>query len=195
MSSFYEEYMFFRHLHHHEALPGRGREDGPFGRLGRHRGGIGPREGRMFDGGEFRLVILALIAEKPRHGYEVIKALGERVGGDYSPSPGVVYPTLTLLETWGCQRQRRRRQSQALHDHARGPAHLTRTRRRSTPSSPGCRATPGKGAGAGSVSPRDAQPARDGEAAAQGAAGDDASRSRRSRRARRGRQDHRADLT
>ena len=55
----------------------------------------------MFDSGELRLVILALIAEKPRHGYEVIKALGERVGGDYSPSPGVVYPTLTLLEDMG----------------------------------------------------------------------------------------------
>ena len=55
----------------------------------------------MFDGGELKLVILALIAEKPRYGYEVIKALGERVGDDYSPSPGVVYPTLTLLEEMG----------------------------------------------------------------------------------------------
>jgi DNA-binding PadR family transcriptional regulator len=55
----------------------------------------------MFDGGELRLVILALIAEKPRHGYDIIKELGERVGGDYSPSPGVVYPTLTMLEEMG----------------------------------------------------------------------------------------------
>jgi DNA-binding PadR family transcriptional regulator len=55
----------------------------------------------MFDGGELRLVILALIAEKPRYGYEIIKELGERVGGDYSPSPGVVYPTLTMLEEMG----------------------------------------------------------------------------------------------
>ena len=55
----------------------------------------------MFDGGELRLVILALVAEKPRHGYEIIKELGERVGGDYSPSPGVVYPTLTMLEEMG----------------------------------------------------------------------------------------------
>jgi len=59
------------------------------------------REGRIFDSGDLRLVILALIAEKPRHGYEIIKALGERVGGDYSPSPGVVYPTLTYLEEIG----------------------------------------------------------------------------------------------
>ena len=58
----------------------------------------------MFDSGELRLVILALIAEKPRHGYEVIKALSERVGGDYSPSPGVVYPTLTMLEELGYAR-------------------------------------------------------------------------------------------
>src|SRR5271165_5167649 len=73
---------------------------GPFGWRGRG-GGSGAREGRMFDGGELRLVILALVAEKPRHGYEIIKELGERVGGDYSPSPGVVYPTLTLLEEMG----------------------------------------------------------------------------------------------
>ena len=65
------------------------------------RGGRGGGRRRMFDGGELRLVILALIAQKPRHGYEVIKALGERVGGEYSPSPGVVYPTLTLLEDMG----------------------------------------------------------------------------------------------
>ncbi len=59
------------------------------------------REGRMFDGGELRLVILRLVAEKPRYGYEIIKDLGERVGGEYSPSPGVVYPTLTMLEEMG----------------------------------------------------------------------------------------------
>ena len=72
-------------------------------RFGRHwrGGGFEPREGRMFDSGDLRLVILALVAEKPRHGYELIKELGERVGGDYSPSPGVIYPTLTLLEETG----------------------------------------------------------------------------------------------
>ena len=46
-------------------------------------------------------MILAFIAEKPRYSYEIIKELGERVGGDYSPSPGVVYPTLTMLEEMG----------------------------------------------------------------------------------------------
>lgn len=59
------------------------------------RGGRGPR---MFDGGELRLVLLKLIADEPRHGYELIKAIEELTGGAYAPSPGVVYPTLTLLD-------------------------------------------------------------------------------------------------
>ena len=92
--------MFYKHFHPYEAFRRGGFGPGGFGRW-RQGGGFGGREGRMFDSGELRLVILALIAEKPRHGYEVIKALGERVGGDYSPSPGVVYPTLTLLEDMG----------------------------------------------------------------------------------------------
>ncbi len=71
-------------------------------RGGRHGGGRhGERLGRFFEHGDLRLVILALIAEKPRHGYEIIKAIEERVGGAYSPSPGVVYPTLTMLEEIG----------------------------------------------------------------------------------------------
>jgi len=88
--------MFFRHYHEHDRCNHGGHARGRFGWRERG-GGFGGREGRMFDGGELRLVILALVAEKPRYGYEVIKALGERVGGDYSPSPGVVYPTLTML--------------------------------------------------------------------------------------------------
>jgi DNA-binding PadR family transcriptional regulator len=63
--------------------------------------GFGSRRGRVFDHGDLRLVVLQLIAEKPRHGYEIIKAIEERVGGAYSPSPGVVYPTLTMLEELG----------------------------------------------------------------------------------------------
>jgi len=57
--------------------------------------------GRVFDQGDLRLVILRLIAEKPRHGYELIKEIEDRLGGAYSPSPGVIYPTLTLLEEMG----------------------------------------------------------------------------------------------
>jgi DNA-binding PadR family transcriptional regulator len=71
----------------------RGERGGRFGR--------GARLGRFFDHGDLRLVILQLVAEKPRHGYEVIKAIEEKVAGAYSPSPGVVYPTLTLLEELG----------------------------------------------------------------------------------------------
>lgn len=63
------------------------------------RGGRGG--GRMFGHGGLRLVLLQLIADKPSHGYELIKAIEERLQGSYSPSPGVVYPTLTLLEDLG----------------------------------------------------------------------------------------------
>ena len=59
-------------------------------------GGRGPR-GRMFAGGELRLLLLKLIGDQTRHGYELIKAIEELTGGNYAPSPGVVYPTLSLL--------------------------------------------------------------------------------------------------
>lgn len=62
--------------------------------------GYGGR-GRFFDAGQLRLVILNLIAEKPSYGYEIIKAIEERLSGGYAPSPGVIYPTLTLLEEEG----------------------------------------------------------------------------------------------
>lgn len=64
----------------------------------------GPGRGRVFGHGDLKLVILSLLAEKPRHGYEIIKELEDRVGGAYSPSPGTVYPTLTLLEDLGYAR-------------------------------------------------------------------------------------------
>jgi DNA-binding PadR family transcriptional regulator len=77
-----------------------------FGRFGghhhgSHRLGGGRRLGRVFDQGDLRYVLLRLIAESPRHGYELIKAIEEKFGGTYSPSPGVIYPTLTLLEELG----------------------------------------------------------------------------------------------
>jgi DNA-binding PadR family transcriptional regulator len=59
------------------------------------------RAGRMLAQGDLRLIALALIAEQPRHGYEIIKLLDERTSGWYSPSPGIVYPTLTFLEEVG----------------------------------------------------------------------------------------------
>lgn len=67
----------------------------------RMRRGPGRRRGRMFGPGELRLVLLKLIADEPRHGYELIKAIEEMTGGDYSPSPGTIYPTLSLLQDEG----------------------------------------------------------------------------------------------
>lgn len=63
--------------------------------FGEGRGGGGRR--RMFDGSELRLVLLKLIQDEPRHGYELIKAVEELTGGAYAPSPGMVYPALTML--------------------------------------------------------------------------------------------------
>jgi DNA-binding PadR family transcriptional regulator len=78
---------------------------GGFGFSGRHGGGgMGPddlRAGRMLAQGDLRLIALALIAEAPRHGYEIIKLVEEKTGEWYSPSPGIVYPTLTYLEEAG----------------------------------------------------------------------------------------------
>ena len=96
--------MFRHHQHrgHHDHAP-HGRH--PFGWEGHGmrgmRHGRRERSDRVFEQGDLRLLLLKLIAEKPRHGYELIKAVEEGVGGAYSPSPGVVYPTLTLLEDLG----------------------------------------------------------------------------------------------
>jgi DNA-binding PadR family transcriptional regulator len=101
---------FFHHGHH---LAGRhhgphggffgfghhfGEGFGPGGR-GDGRGGFGP--GRKLGSTDLQLLLLALLAEKPSHGYELIKALEERSSGYYTPSPGMVYPALTYLEEIG----------------------------------------------------------------------------------------------
>jgi DNA-binding PadR family transcriptional regulator len=81
----------------------RGRFFGGPGWGGRHGmgGGNMMRAGRMLAQGDLQLIALALIAEQPRHGYEIIKVLEEKTSGWYSPSPGIVYPTLTYLEEVG----------------------------------------------------------------------------------------------
>ena len=78
------------------------------GRGWRHWGGDWSEEGggrrgrrRQFDSAELRLILLKLIADQPRHGYDLIRAIEELSHGEYSPSPGVVYPTLTLLSDMG----------------------------------------------------------------------------------------------
>ncbi len=64
-------------------------------------GGDGGGRRRVFDPGELKLVLLKLIEENPRHGYDLIRDIEERTGGAYAPSPGVIYPTLTLLDDMG----------------------------------------------------------------------------------------------
>lgn len=86
-----------------------GRRHGRHGRHGfggRHgRGGMDGddmmRAGRLLAQGDLRLIVLVLIAEQPRHGYEIIKLIEEKTADWYSPSPGIVYPTLTYLEELG----------------------------------------------------------------------------------------------
>lgn len=102
--------MHFRHHRHGarwEAFANALREqihEGGFaggeGFRGRRGGGRGGR-GRVLDSAELRLVLLKLIWEEPRHGYELIKAIEGLSGGAYAPSPGMVYPTLTMLADVG----------------------------------------------------------------------------------------------
>jgi DNA-binding PadR family transcriptional regulator len=89
----------FRHMFRQErrGCGERHMRGGPGRHFGRRHGG----GGRMLEQGELRLLLLKLIADTPRHGYELIKAIEEATGGGYSPSPGVIYPTLTLLEEMG----------------------------------------------------------------------------------------------
>jgi|HubBroStandDraft_6_1064221.scaffolds.fasta_scaffold572605_1 DNA-binding PadR family transcriptional regulator len=97
-----------RHADEGQWAAGRRHRGGRFGGFGgRHGGGFGEggedlmRARRMLAQGDLRLVALALIAEAPRHGYEIIKLLEEKTADWYSPSPGIVYPTLTYLEEAG----------------------------------------------------------------------------------------------
>jgi DNA-binding PadR family transcriptional regulator len=94
-----------RHMHRAwQKMEAAGRRG--WGGWGGGRGGWGDwsgfgdnfRIGRMLASGDLRLVALYLIEQQPRHGYDLIKALEERTGGLYSPSPGVIYPALTYLE-------------------------------------------------------------------------------------------------
>ena len=85
--------------HHHRGFQGFGYGPGQLFGSAAGRGGVGA--GRKLSSGDLQLLILSLLAEKPRHGYEVIKALEERSNGYYSPSPGMVYPALTYLDELG----------------------------------------------------------------------------------------------
>src|SRR6188768_2437832 len=89
------------HGHRHHFGGGGGRRGFGRGGWGEAEDGRGGRRRRIFDAGELRLVLLKLISDQPRHGYELIRAIEELSGGLYVPSPGVVYPTLTMLQEMG----------------------------------------------------------------------------------------------
>jgi DNA-binding PadR family transcriptional regulator len=101
---------------------GRGFSFGPGGfhfEFGDDRGRGGGRGGprgrrRMFEGGQLRLVLLKLIADQPRHGYELIKAIEDMTEGHYAPSPGIVYPTLTMLEDMGLIAEKKSKDSKKI---------------------------------------------------------------------------------
>lgn len=75
---------------------------------------------RFFGAGDLRFVILQLISEKPSYGYEIIKSIQERLGGMYAPSPGVVYPMLTMLEEMGHATVVSGGAEKVVHDYGRG---------------------------------------------------------------------------
>ncbi len=120
---------------------------GHFGRFGPdfgHGGGIGGRGffgGRKLGSGELQLVILALLEEAPRHGYEIIKALEETSKGFYAPSPGMVYPALTYLEEVGFATVEAEGSKKLIPDHRPRPrkAHREPLAGRRHPGSAGAR--------------------------------------------------------
>src|ERR1700691_1574891 len=95
----HHDFPLFEGRDHHRHFGRRGRFLGRFGEG--FTGGPGMRGSKMLASGDLQLIILALLSEKPRHGYEIIKAVEEHCSGIYTPSPGVVYPALTYLEETG----------------------------------------------------------------------------------------------
>jgi DNA-binding PadR family transcriptional regulator len=124
--------------HSHSFWAGRGGHS-PFGAGGRHgffggsfggggfRGG-GMRTARVLASGDLQLLILLLLSEKPRHGYEIIKAIEEHSSGVYTPSPGMVYPALTFLEETGYATATTEGTKKLFSITADGTAHLTQNR-------------------------------------------------------------------
>jgi DNA-binding PadR family transcriptional regulator len=118
---------------HHEGYWAAGRHRrGRFGRRGFGPGGDGGddilRAGRMLAQGDLRHIVLALVAEQPRHGYEIIKLIEEKTADWYSPSPGIVYPTLTYLEDVGYLTAQTEGAKKLYTITDEGRAHLAQTR-------------------------------------------------------------------
>ena len=110
---------------------GRGR--GGFGHFfgGReHGGGFGRGRERLFDAGDVKLVILKLLSEQPSYGYQLIKAMEERLSGGYTPSAGVIYPTLTMLEEEGLATASSENNKKVYSLTAEGTEYLEANRRR-----------------------------------------------------------------
>lgn len=94
--------MKHKHMKHaSEDAPHRNRPHGKGPKPHGKGPGREPRPKRLFDYGELRLLVLAMIEDQPRHGYEIIKAIEERFEGSYVPSPGVIYPTLAWMDDMG----------------------------------------------------------------------------------------------
>ncbi|HUH95473.1 MAG TPA: PadR family transcriptional regulator [Casimicrobiaceae bacterium] len=122
----------YRHLWFSEHCASRYARRGAFlgGMVGgRGFGWHGFRAGRKLTSDGLQLVILALLADKPRHGYEIIKALEERSGGFYSPSPGMVYPALTYLDELGYASAEAEGTKKLYRISDEGRAYLERNRR------------------------------------------------------------------
>ncbi|NHN89588.1 PadR family transcriptional regulator [Acetobacter conturbans] len=107
-----------------EGLSGFSGSDHHHGRGGGRRGG----RNRLFDYGEMRLLVLSLISEKPTYGYELIKTIEEKFGGSYTPSPGVIYPTLTWLDEAGYIRPAEEEGRKSYHMTPEGEVFLTTNR-------------------------------------------------------------------
>jgi DNA-binding PadR family transcriptional regulator len=128
--------MFYDHRHHKHrfAFFAMGRHGGRHrfghgghGFFGHGRGGDFPGSRRL-SSNDLQLVILALLAERPAHGYELIKTIEERSGGFYTPSPGVIYPALTFLEEVGHARVEQDAARKLYSITAQGEAHLAENR-------------------------------------------------------------------
>ena len=99
---------------------------GPFGGGGFRGGGM--RTARVLASGDLQLLILLLLSEKPRHGYEIIKAIEEHSSGVYTPSPGMVYPALTFLEETGYATATMEGTKKLFSITTEGAAHLAQNR-------------------------------------------------------------------
>ena len=99
---------------------GHGRGGGPGGHHGGHHGGPGGRARR----GEVKFLLLDALQSGPKHGYEIIKAMEERSGGNWAPSPGTVYPTLQFLEDAGLVRAEQSGDRRVFHLTETGQAEI-----------------------------------------------------------------------